>query len=159
MNFSLIHHIVYRLVRFSDKTRIYAKRRTLKYFGTNSLIKSDLSIESPSLVSIGNNSSIMSHCTIFGGAGVQIGDNVQISANCVISGATHPLNPTRRKEQINKQVVIKNNVWVGMSVCILPGVTIHENSIVGAGSVVTKSIPPNEVWIGNPAKFYKKLNF
>ncbi|WP_171946642.1 acyltransferase [Flaviramulus basaltis] len=133
-------------------------KRLLKSFGNNSIIKHDLCIESPRLVSIGNNSSIMAHCTIFAGAGVEIGDNVQISANCVISGATHPLDPERRKEQINKNVVIANNVWIGMSVSILPGVTIGENSIIGAGSVVTKSVPQNQIWVGNPAKLLKELN-
>lgn len=158
MKFSVINTIFFQIVRFLDLSKIYSLKRLFKSFGDNSIIKPDLCVESATLVSIGDNSSIMSHCTIFGGAGVEIGDNVQISANCVISGATHPLDPNKRKIQINKKVNICNNVWIGMSVSILPGVTIGENSIIGAGSVVTKNVPKNEIWIGNPAKFYKKLN-
>lgn len=157
MNFSIIDALFLRLVKILDSSRIYALKRLFKNFGENSTIKPDLCVEAASLVSIGNNSSIMSHCTIFAGAGVEIGDNVQISANCVISGATHPLDSKKRKIQIDKKVYIRNNVWIGMSVSILPGITIGENSIIGAGSVVTKNVPDNEIWIGNPAKFYKKL--
>jgi acetyltransferase-like isoleucine patch superfamily enzyme len=157
MNFSIINALFLRLVKFIDLSRIYALKRLFKSFGENSTIKPDLCVEAPHLVSIGNNSSIMSHCTIFAGAGVEIGNNVQISANCVISGATHPLDPNKREIQINKKVIIGNNVWIGMSVSILPDVIIGDNSIIGAGSVVTKNVPSNEIWIGNPAKLYKKL--
>lgn len=158
MNLSIRSFVFFRLVKFLDFSKVYTQKKLLCNFGKNSSIKADICIESPAVVSIGNNSSLMSHCTIFGGAGIEIGNNVQISANCVISGTTHPLESHRRKEQINKKVVVKDNVWIGMSVSILPGVVIGENSIVGAGSVVTKNIPENEIWIGNPARFYKKLN-
>ena len=54
-------------------------------------------------------------------------------------------------------VVIEDNVFIGARCIILKGVTIGENSVVGAGSVVTKSIPANEIWAGNPAKFIRKI--
>ena len=58
-----------------------------------------------------------------------------------------------------KPVHIGDKVWVGESVCILPGVTIGECSIIGAGSVVTKSIPPYSIAVGTPAKVIKRYNF
>ena len=54
-------------------------------------------------------------------------------------------------------VVIKDNAFIGAKVIVLKGVTIGENSIIGAGSVVTRSVPDNEIWAGNPAKFIRKV--
>ena len=62
-----------------------------------------------------------------------------------------------QKHKICAPVVIEHNVFIGARCIILKGVTIGENSIVGAGSVVTKSIPANEIWAGNPAKFIRKI--
>ena len=59
--------------------------------------------------------------------------------------------------EFSKPVIIGDNLWIAMNVCILPGVVIGYNSIIGAGSVVTKNISPNEIWVGNPAKYIKTL--
>lgn len=158
MKFSILYTLVYKVQQLADKSKIYNKKRLLNHLGKNSSIKADLALESPTTISIGSNSSIMAQCTIFGGDGVNIGNNVQISANCVISATTHPLEKDKRSIQINKKVIICDNVWIGMSALILPGVTIGKNSIVGAGSVVTKNVPADQIWIGNPAKFYKEVN-
>jgi acetyltransferase-like isoleucine patch superfamily enzyme len=124
-------------------------------------------------------------CTFFvdKGADLYIGDNVGISQTALIchksikilnnvkmGGGTsvydtdfHPLDPDIRKQKNDIQhkekapVVIEDNVFIGAHVIILKGVTIGENSIVGAGSVVTKSIPPNQIWAGNPAKFIRNV--
>ena len=76
----------------------------------------------------------------------------------------HIQNSFNRKDTSNdfkfsKPVKIGDNVWIGMNSCILPGVEIGNNSIIGSGSVVTKNIPENEIWVGNPAKFIRKLEF
>ena len=88
-----------------------------------------------------------------------VGDNVMFAPNVVVAGATHPISPTLRakKGQYNLPVKIENNVWIGASTVILPGVTIGENSVIGAGSIVTKDIPANVVAVGNPCKVLREI--
>lgn len=92
-----------------------------------------------------------------------IGDFVKIGGGTVIyTSDFHSLNPDIRRtdkdtfNRVSKPVEIQNNVFIGAKTIILKGVTIGENSIIGAGSVVTKDIPSNEIWAGNPARFIRK---
>ena len=64
---------------------------------------------------------------------------------------------TRRKVEFAKPIVVGNDVWIGGNVCVMPGVTIGDNTIIGAGSVVTKDIPSNVVAVGNPCKIIKEI--
>ena len=87
---------------------------------------------------------------------ITLGDNVRVGANTtIISGDAHQDDPRAGK---NKPINIEDNVWIGSNVMILKGVTIGRNSVVGAGSIVTKSIPENVVAAGNPCKVIKSLN-
>ncbi len=93
---------------------------------------------------------------------VSIGNNVMFGANAFVTDTDfHPVHPENRrynKQDIrSKKVVIEDNVFLGMNTIVLKGVTIGKNSIVGAGSVVVKDIPANQIWGGNPAKFIKSL--
>jgi galactoside O-acetyltransferase len=92
-------------------------------------------------------------------ADVFIGDDTMIGPNCTIATANHPISPRLRKHkfQYNKPVHIGKNVWLGSGVIVLPGVTIGDNSIVGAGSVVTKNVEANTVVVGNPARVLRKI--
>jgi len=92
-------------------------------------------------------------------AKVKAGDNVFIGPNCGIYTACHPTNSTERIKGIEfaKPVTIGNNVWIGGNTCILAGVTIGDNTVIGAGSVVTKDIPPSVIAVGNPCKPIKQL--
>ena len=69
----------------------------------------------------------------------------------------HPINPNNRKSLICKPIVIKKNAWIGAASTILPGVTIGENAVIAAGSVVTKNVPNNTMFAGIPAKFIKNI--
>lgn len=91
---------------------------------------------------------------------VIFGDNVLVGPNCSIYTSTHPIDFALREDGVvyTKPVVIGNNVWICGSVTILPGVTIGDNSIIGAGSVVDKSVPANVVAVGTPCKVLKYLN-
>ena len=91
---------------------------------------------------------------------ISIGSNVAIAPACrLVSVSNSRPSKISNLGRYNKsgKVDIKDNVWIGTSSIILPNVTIGEHSIVGAGSVVTKSIGSYEIWYGNPAKFIKKL--
>ena len=86
---------------------------------------------------------------------ITIGDNVQVAAYVKLISNNH--DPYDRMVLTCRPVVLKRNCWIGAGAVILPGVTVGENSIVGAGSVVTKDVPDNTVVAGNPAKFVKQL--
>ena len=89
---------------------------------------------------------------------VHIGDYVMIGPNTLITTVNHPLTPKGRREHlgIGKPVTIGNDVWLGANSVIMPGVTIGDGCIIGAGAIVTKSIPPYSVAVGIPAKVIKK---
>ena len=101
---------------------------------------------------------------------VRIGDNVLIASKVFITDLLHgsyngdekdslPVSIVKDRPLSAKPVVIENNVWIGELCSVLPGITIGENSIIGANSVVTKSIPANSIAAGNPAKVIKQYNF
>ena len=83
-----------------------------------------------------------------------------IAPNVTICTAAHPIYPLLREKglQYNKPVKIGRCVWLGAGVIILPGVTIGDNSVIGAGSVVTKDIPSDSVAYGNPARVARRIN-
>ena len=97
--------------------------------------------------------------TIVDDGEVFIGDHVMIGPNVTIATAAHPVEPSLRKKalQFNCPVHIGNNVWIGANVVILPGVTIGDNTVIGAGSVVTKDIPANVVAVGNPCRVLREI--
>lgn len=122
------------------------------------------------VMKFGNNVQLNDYVHITAMKCVSVGNNVLMASKIYISDCVHgfyngnkydssPLTfPIERKYQI-KAVIIEDNVWLGESVCVLPGVTIGKGSIIGALSVVTKSIPPYSIAVGNPARVIKKFNF
>lgn len=90
---------------------------------------------------------------------VYIGDNVKIGPNVTITTTGHPVHPELRKNgaQISFPVTIKENVWIGSNAVILPGITIGKNSVIGAGSIVTKDIPEDVVAVGNPCRVLRLI--
>lgn len=138
-------------------------KKSFHHCGKNVRIEKTCQIIVPKNFSIGDNSSISHYTTIYATFGVTIGKNCLISSNCGISSYNHIQQSLNRPSDIDKDmlyskpVIISDNVWIGMNACVLPGIKIGNNSIVGSGSVVTKDIPPNEIWVGNPARFVKKI--
>lgn len=112
-------------------------------------------------ITIGKNSGI-SNSTIYSACKITIEDNVMIGVNNVITDTDH--HSIYFQDRINgnvnimsKPILIKNGAWIGGHCIILKGVTIGENAVVAAGSVVTRDIPDNEIWGGNPIKFLKRI--
>lgn len=91
---------------------------------------------------------------------IYVGDNTMFGPNVVLATAGHPVLPELREQvyQYNLPIHIGKNCWLGAGVIVLPGVTIGDNTVVGAGSVVTKDLPANVVAVGNPAKVLREIN-
>ena len=109
---------------------------------------------------IGNNFTGNFNLTILDIKEVYIGDNVMIGPQCGFYTANHPLDVEKRIAgfETAHPIVIGDNVWIGGGVKVLPGVTIGKNSVIGAGSIVTRDIPENSLAYGNPCKVIKKLS-
>ena len=110
-------------------------------------------------IEVGNNFYMNHNCVILDPAKVVFGDNVFVGPNCGFYTAGHPLDFKIRNEGIEfaKPIIVGNNVWFGGNVCVLPGVKIGDNVVIGAGSVVTKDIPSNTVAVGNPCQIKKQI--
>ncbi len=91
---------------------------------------------------------------------IYVGDNTMFGPNVVLATAGHPVLPELRAQvyQYNLPIHIGKNCWLGAGVIVLPGVTIGDNSVIGAGSVVTKDVPANVVAVGNPCKVLREIN-
>ncbi len=142
------------------KIRFFLVRKILKKCGEEVIVKNRCYFGDGSKLQVGNYSQLGQNSTISGK--VSIGNYVMMGPDVVIMGVTHdisdlskpmidPMNPS-----LEKPVIIGDNVWIGTRAIILPGVTIDDNSIVGAGAVVTKSFKKNSVIAGVPAKLIKK---
>lgn len=108
-------------------------------------------------IKIGKNVFINACCHFQDHGGVELGDGCQIGHNVVFATLNHGLAPEDRSNTYPAPIVLKKNVWVGSNSTILSGVTIGENAVVGAGSVVTKDIPANTVAGGVPARIIKHI--
>ena len=119
--------------------------------GDNCNINCQVFIEND--VKIGNNVTIKPGVQIWDG--LRIEDNVFIGPNVTFTNDRYPRSKQYPEEF--QQTLIKKGASIGANTTILGGITIGENALIGAGSVVTKDVPANELWVGNPAKFYKKI--
>lgn len=106
---------------------------------------------------IGKNVFINSGCRFQDQGGISIGDESLIGHNVVFATINHDYNPENRGTMFLKPIVLEKRSWIGANATILPGIRIGENSVVAAGSVVTKDVPANTIVAGNPAKFMSNL--
>ena len=91
---------------------------------------------------------------------IYVGDRVLFGPNVTVATANHPIDPTLRSRglQYNRDVYIGENTWICAGVIIVPGVRIGKNTVIGAGSVVTKDIPDNVVAVGNPCRVMREIS-
>lgn len=111
-------------------------------------------------IEIGNNFFMNMNCVILDDALVTFGDNVFVAPNCGFYAGGHPLDAERRNSGLEYAfpIHVGNNVWIGANVCVLPGITIGDNSVIGAGSVVTKDIPSGVLAYGNPCRVIRTIS-
>jgi maltose O-acetyltransferase len=110
---------------------------------------------------IGDNNSLSNNVSLVAMGAITIGSHCLIGDQvCIFDCDFHEISPTQRLSGVGpiKPVLIGDNVWIGSRVMVLKGVTIGENSVVAAMSVVTKSIPPNSLAAGNPAKVIRSVS-
>ncbi|MGC1562997.1 MAG: sugar O-acetyltransferase [Bradyrhizobium sp.] len=109
-------------------------------------------------INIGHNVFINQNCTFYDIGGLDIADDVMIGPNVSIITSGHPIEPfQRRASVIARPIVIERNVWIAAGSTIIGGVTVGENSVVAAGSVVTKDVLPNTLVGGNPARVIRSI--
>ena len=110
-------------------------------------------------IEVGKNFFANYNCTIIDVAKVIIGDNCQMAPNVAIYTAGHPVHPDSRNSmyEYGVGVTIGDNVWIGGNTVILPGVHIGCNTVIGAGSVVTRDIPADTIAAGNPCRVLRKI--
>jgi acetyltransferase-like isoleucine patch superfamily enzyme len=140
---------------------ILGNRVSLQSYPNGSIFRTSLSTYFPkAVIEIGNNCNI-NGTTIHCNQHVTIGNNCMFGPGTVISdNDSHKISidpVERRGRAVSSPIIISNNVWVGINCIILKGVSIGENSIIAAGSVVVKDVPANTLVGGNPAKVLKEL--
>lgn len=109
-------------------------------------------------ISVGRNVFVNQNCTFYDLGGLDIADDVMIGPNVSLITSGHPLEPSgRRTTVVAKPIVIERNVWIAADVTIIGGVTVGENSVVAAGSVVTRDVPPDTLVGGNPARVIRSI--
>ncbi|HIW05689.1 MAG TPA: sugar O-acetyltransferase [Firmicutes bacterium] len=145
----------YNATRPSEKQKRHEiLKKLLGSMGKNTYIEPPLHANWGKNTHVGDDFYANFNLTLVDDADIYIGDNVMIGPNVVIATAGHPILPSLRKKgmQFNIPVFIGNNVWIGAGALVMPGVKIGDNSVIGAGSVVTRDIPENCVAYGNPCK-------
>lgn len=142
---------------FAKKERLLVKLLGEK--GENTWIESNFFCDYGYNITVGDNFYVNHNCVILDCAPVTFGDNVFIAPNCGFYTAGHPIDYKTRNSGLEFAHPIKvgSNVWIGANVCVMPGVTIGDNVVIGGGSVVVKDIPSGVVAVGNPCKPIREI--
>lgn len=134
-------------------------RQLMGKIGKNFWIEPPLHVAYGSQIIVGDNFYANFNLVVVDDGKVLIGDNVMIAPNVTISTTGHPIDPSVRitGQQFSLTVTIEDNVWIGSGVIINPGVTIGRNSVIGAGSVVARDVPPDVVAAGVPCRVLRPI--
>ncbi|MBR1474906.1 MAG: sugar O-acetyltransferase [Muribaculaceae bacterium] len=151
----------YNLLRPSQTAeRTALMRRILGKTGERFKILSPFFCDYGFNIEVGENFFANFNLVILDEARVTFGDNVFIAPNCAFYTAGHPLDVAQRNAGLEYSLPIRvgNNVWIGGNVCVMPGVTIGDNTVIGAGSVVVHDIPAGVLAAGNPCRVIRHLD-
>ncbi|RLN85191.1 hypothetical protein BBJ28_00015825 [Nothophytophthora sp. Chile5] len=142
-----------------DETSLTVLGELLGAMGDRCIVEMPFRCDYGSNIYLGENVYINFNVVLLDVCEIHVGNNVLFAPNVQIYTATHPLDPELRatNAQFGKPIRIGDDVWLGGGAIVLPGVSIGRGAVIGAGSVVTKDIPPMCVYAGNPAKFIKKI--
>ena len=141
----------------------YAEVRSLISEMTGSVVDDSVFIVPPArfdhgrFCRFGRNVFVNSGAVFLDQGGIVIGDDVKIGPNVTFVTSNHPLDPEHRSDIISERITVGRNVWIGANVTVLPGVTIGDDSVVAACSVVTRDVPEGNLVMGSPARVVKDV--
>lgn len=166
-------HVLSRQYNETDEYMVPERKRILKmllpHAHESACLTGPIQFDYGENTSIGKNFFANFNFTVLDCAAVTIGDNVFVGPNVSLLTPLHPLrfqerNPFQKEDgtwtdkESAKPIVIESNCWLAANVIVLPGVTIHEGSVIGAGSVVTHDIPPHSLAFGNPCRVIRTID-
>jgi maltose O-acetyltransferase len=148
-----------RIPPSDEAHRVELLTRLLGHLGRGAVVKPGLRCDYGFNVRVGARTFVNYDCVLLDCAGIVIGADVQIAPGVHVYAATHPLDAATRRSGLESAlpVTIQDGVWLGGRVVVLPGVTIGANTVVGAGAVVTRDLPPNVLAVGNPCRVVREL--
>ncbi|SFC85202.1 sugar O-acetyltransferase [Pseudoalteromonas denitrificans] len=154
-----VHEVCRQFSRSPSRGNLKRLKSLFKECGQDVFIESGFHCDYADQLTLGDRVYININCTILDGGEVRIGEDSLIGPNVQILTVTHDINPTERLKKNNyaQEVTIGKNVWIAAGVIILPGVKIGDNSVIGAGSLVSKNVDPDSLYLGNPAVKVKAL--
>jgi maltose O-acetyltransferase len=149
----------YNQVGHDKQLREKFLKELLGKVGNNADIQAPFFCDYGCHIEVGDNFFANFNCVFLDCNYIKMGNNVFLGPNVQVYAATHPLVAAERIKgpELASPIILGDNVWIGGSSIICPGVTIGENTTIGAGSVVTKDIPSNVVAAGNPCRVLRKL--
>jgi maltose O-acetyltransferase len=127
--------------------------------GADAFVKPPLYVDYGENIRIGARTFVNYNLTALDVAAITIGEDCQIGPNVQLLTPTHPIDPQPRRDKLEaaRPITIGDNVWLGGGVIVCPGVRIGDDSVIGAGSVVTRDIPAGVVAVGNPARVIREI--
>jgi acetyltransferase-like isoleucine patch superfamily enzyme len=148
-----------KILRFCAKILNFFLLYKIKSYGKRVYIDFPCRLRGKNNISIGDDVSIAAFVHMWGQGGITIGNRVMIGSHSAITSLTHNQEAVNMYiSRVSKSVIIKDDVWIGAHVVIMPGIIIGEGAIIGAGSVVTTDIPPKGIAMGVPAKVVRSRN-
>jgi len=153
------HEICRQFNRSPSKGHLKKLKSLFAHCGENVLIEQGFHCDYGNKITLGSRVYLNINCVLLDGGAITLGDDCLIGPNVQILTINHDISPQARLTKTNyaKDVNIEHNVWIGAGSIILPGTTIYQGSVIGAGSVVTGSVEPNALYCGNPAKKLKNI--
>jgi acetyltransferase-like isoleucine patch superfamily enzyme len=148
---------VHKWQTLAERERLQSLLRQLGAAGKSIRLRPGVQIIGADQVKMGSYVGIGNYTILRGLGGITIGNFVLIGDNVIITSVGHPIGGVYYRSQELAPVTISDNVWLAANVIILPGVTVGENSAVGAGAIVTEDIPPNSVAVGVPARVVRQF--
>lgn len=149
---------MHKWARLYEENRVERLKKELAACGIDVTIRPGAQIIIPSRVRLGDHVAIGYNALLHGIGGITLENFTLLSDNNILATSSHPVEEIHFHNYWEKPILIKENAWLGANVIVLPGVTIGENAVVGAGAVVTKDIPANTVAMGVPARVTRSFN-
>ncbi len=143
-------NILFKLQQYVAEHLAKSQKKYLRSCGTNVKVRARVSFINPEHISLGDNVSINQDAYFLGAGGISIGDEVRIGPGAMFITTGHP--PKDHTQVTHKPISVGNNVWIGARAVLLPGVSVADGGVVGAGAVVTKDVAAHTTVVGVPAR-------